>query len=287
MFLHPPAVAWGTPLSMLSWNELIALGAFLFIVTVLSGRIKHWRVEHDSQLEQVRRLNEATQQLIKANMGFQRYADGIEEKSAEEERKRITREIHDTVAYTLVNIMMMLREASLIAADNNKLQELHEQLIDQAQTGLNETRRALRILRAAERVKISARQQIHRLVTAFSKATGVLVNVEYGNIEDSLGEEVFRCIFHMIQEGMANAFRHGRARMIQIDLWQHDSQLLFNLRDNGNGCSNSTIEEGIGLSGMRERVRSLGGQFAVSNSYVGFQISVRLPLQCEDRKQNE
>jgi signal transduction histidine kinase len=245
------------------------------VLFTLGQLLRAWQKRHATQVQQITRLDEATQQLISANMGFQKYADSIEEKSAEEERKRITQEIHDTVAYTLVNIMMMLREASIICGKNRKLRKIHDQVLVEAQTGLNETRRALRILRASRQSRISAASEIHKLTTAFANATGVQVCVEYGNVQESLEAGLYTCVFHMIQEGMANALRHGRATKIDVHLWQTDSELLLYLRDNGAGCG--AIEEGMGLSGMRERIQSLGGSFTAGNAHEGFQISARLP----------
>lgn len=275
--LQPSTLAWGRRLSQPAPNDLIVLGLYLSILAVIGDRLKSWIERHDLQVRQIRRLDEAAQQLINANMGFQQYADMVEEKSAEEERKRITREIHDTVAYTLINIMMMMREALLLAGKNKELKKLNQQVIDQAQTGLNETRRALRLLRSIEKRRLSTTRKIYKLVTAFANATGVRVSVEYGNLPDALDDSLDNCICHMLQEGMANAFRHGRATEIRVHLGQDDSDVLLYIRDNGTGGGGDHIEEGIGLSGMRERVESLGGVFRAGKNIDGFQISARIP----------
>ena len=66
-------------------------------------------------------------------------------------------------------------------------------------------------------------------------------------------------MFSMIQEGMTNSLRHGKASQVRLMFWQTDSELIVNLYDNGKGSD--TIREGIGFSGMRERIARLGGGF--------------------------
>jgi signal transduction histidine kinase len=208
-------------------------------------------------------------------MGFQRYADTIQEKSAAEERNRITREIHDTVGYTLMNIMMMMQDASLMAGTVSGIGGLLEQTREQAQAGLNETRRALRLLRATEKRPIQTIEEIKRLVTAFQSSTGVTVATEYGNIPFSLRDDVNEFIFHMLQEGMANALRHGKATKIRVLFWLQEGELIVSLHDNGIGSVQT--QEGIGLSGMRERIATLQGQLTAGNQPDGFQVVARIP----------
>jgi signal transduction histidine kinase len=258
-------------------NGYISLGFYLGLIVLVANFIKHLLSKLESNENDNVRLEAAIRQLTSANVGFQEYATTIEERSASEERKRITRDIHDAVGYTMVNIMMLMEEASLIANSQEKgLIDLISQTKNQAKNGLNQTRKALRLLRAIESPKIDASHVINRIKTGFEKATGVKVTVEYGNIPSQLSEPYRSLIFQFIQEGLANSFRHGKATQITIYLWKTDSEIIITLEDNGTGSQE--IIEGIGLSGMKERVEQLDGIFKSSNVKMGFQIKARIPF---------
>jgi len=275
-----PMKAWNLLLSRPAVENLLSLGCFLIILIFAFDRLGVFVRQLAQQRTYIVRLEGAISQLTRANVGFQQYANIIEERSTVEERKRITREIHDTVGYTLTNIIMMMEDALLLSDGNStELRRLFQQTRDQAQTGLNETRRALRLLRAAETPRLSARHFVGRIVEAFEKATNVDIAVEYGNLADTYGDDIDRFICHMLQEGMANAFRHGKAERIRIYFWQSDSELIVTVHDNGQGCAD--IVEGIGLSGMKERIFIFEGQFKAENVVDGFQICARIPVSLE------
>jgi signal transduction histidine kinase len=274
--LQQPVQAWGRQLSRPENQDLLTFGLSLTVLLVLAALLRALAGRYEGQQREIHRLGEATHQLISANVGFQQYADVVGLRSAADERKRITREIHDTVGYTLINIMMILQEAALHSTGDEALCRLHAQALEQAQTGLNETRRALRLLRDTEGPPLQVHQEIRRIAGAFESATGVRVGVEYGNLPGKLGEEQRDFIFHLLQEGMANAFRHGQATRIRVTFWQDERQLIVNLSDNGSGSA--VMEEGIGLSGMKERANKLGAEFSACNILEGFQITARIPV---------
>jgi signal transduction histidine kinase len=275
LVLQRPIWGWGEELHRPLLADLLTSCAIMALVAVVADRQRSWAEKSYNQELAMRRLDDAIGRLTAANQGFQEYAESIGEKSAREERDRITREIHDTVGYTFMNIMMMMQEASLLSRENAALQYLQEQTREQAKTGLNETRRALRLLRATEKRKTQAIVEIKQLADAFEKATGVGVSVEYANLPSTLDEKSADFIIRMLQEGMANALRHGKATGIKIIFWLSNSELIVNLHDNGAGSMK--IEEGIGLSGMRERIKELGGRVEVGNVFDGFQINARFP----------
>jgi signal transduction histidine kinase len=258
-------------------QDLLALSIVLCLVGTLCWFLKRYLDRSQHQRKEIDRLEEAILKLTSANVGFQQYADTIGQKSAQEERKRVTREIHDTIGYTLVNIMMMMREASLHDEDNAELKRLHKQAQEQAQTGLSETQRALRMLRQYDQPAPRGVAEIRKLVTAFESATGLKVRCEYGNFADTFDETLNSVVYRIIQEGMTNAFRHGKATQVDVFLWVDETNIIVTVRDNGQGAALEGFAEGIGLSGMRERVENVGGSFEAGNVVYGFQISARIP----------
>ncbi|MDY7027225.1 MAG: sensor histidine kinase, partial [Spirochaetota bacterium] len=83
-------------------------------------------------------------------------------------------------------------------------------------------------------------------------------------------------LFRIIQEGLTNSFRHGQADMVRITLWIENRCLFLTILDNGR--STFKIVEGIGISGMRERVEQIGGTISFHNYPDGFKVRTVLPL---------
>lgn len=222
-------------------------------------------------------LDQSILTLTGANIGFQRYATNVEERSSTEERRRVTREIHDSVGYAMTNLNMMLEEAlDLAPASNTKLTTLLERAGDQARTALNVTRYSLQSLRSIEMAEVEGLRRIQRLAKAFEEATRVSVSVEYGNVPWSFGEEHDSVVFGIIQEGVTNAFRHGKATRISIKLWLiEDETIQVVVHDNGKGVEN--IVEGIGFSGMRERLAKFNGRLEAKNAVDGFEVIAWIP----------
>ena len=274
-----PLLIWGDELVPgLASLQIVAVAVFLVGLAVLLFLLKSAVTAVGRQTAVSARLDEAVSRLSAANLGFQKLASAAEERSAEDERKRITREIHDAIGYALTNLIMMAEAAIRMSPrDALGLRDLLAQAREEAQVGLNETRKALRLLRNVPAERVQGLPAIHRLVGLFGSATGVEVKVEYCNAFQSYGEEADMVVYRMIQEGMTNAFRHGRATVIRLQFWQDAGGLRVTLWDNGRGVD-QTVKEGIGLSGMRERLERIGGNVQAERVPDGFALRAWIPL---------
>ncbi len=281
LLFQQPVKAWNRELPGVITHDLISFGLYSFALLLISTSLNHYLTKLAIQKDLSERLNGAIMQLTSANLGFQQHAILIERQSKEDERKRLTREVHDTIGYTLTNVIMMMEAATDLSSGNHEqLRELLIKARAQAQEGLNETRRALRILRSTEVHRPKGLRLIYELIKAFKYATGVEVNVEFGNVPWVLGEEMDSAIFRLLQEGLINAFRHGKATKIDVKFWQDDSKINIHIHDNGTGSDE--IEEGIGIAGMRERIEKLGGLVSAHNVFDGFEVSARIPFPLKE-----
>ncbi len=225
----------------------------------------------------LQRLDTAVSRLGKANMGYQSVTSSLELDTLKKERNRVSREIHDTVGYSLTNVRIMLEAAQLIRGqDPDKADQLIRKSMQEAASCLEETRSAMRQLRSKEVQKPRGIKAFYHLVNVFAEATGVQVKLEFGNIPDSFGNRIDKAVFRFIQEGLTNSFRHGRATEISIYFWIESGILKVSLQDNGSGADSLT--EGIGLAGMQERLSELGGEMIWQNLSDGFEISIIIPL---------
>jgi len=274
-----PVKAWGVYMSGVSWPDLLIYGLYAGFATAFSF-VFRFQLNNQVPAEELnRRLDEATSQLVHANGQLIEYAGIVEQETIQNERKRFAREIHDTLAYTLSNLAMMLEAAKdLTGGERKVLLEHLAQMHDLAKAGAVEVRRAIQALRPVQMNEESGLTAVYRLVKAFNKATQIDVKLNVGNIPPFLSEEADLAVYRLVQEGMTNALRHGKATVIIISFTSLRGGVCILIKDNGVGSSNFKI--GYGLTGMRERIERLGGQLNISNGQDGgFVLSVWIPLK--------
>ena len=174
---------------------------------------------------------------------------------------------------------MMVEAAKYLVNPAEK--ELAKQLHlahEQASEGLNEVHRALQALRPTQLSQATGMTAIYQLVTTFAKATQIEVQLNMGNAPLDFGEEADLAVYHLVQEGITNALRHGRATQISISFSQMEKMIHILIQDNGIGSKN--IHEGFGLTGMRERIEKLGGRLEISSGIgEGFRLVGVIPIQ--------
>jgi signal transduction histidine kinase len=278
-------VAWDVPLASVSVHDLLALTLYIGIIAILANACHLAVKKLDDQAIVIDRLDKAISQLMAANVGFQQYAVTAGQESAVQERKRISRDIHDTAVHTFITVIMLAESVvDLVEAAPQKTLEILQQLIALAKEGVQDTRQALRELRAIDEASPKGLQAISRLIRVFRNATGVEVDVDFGNVPWEFHNELDRFLYRMIQEGLTNAFRHGKATYIHIRLWIFESQagdeLIIRIHDNGQGSSE--IKQGIGLQGMEERVKKLQGRLEAKNMPGGFDVIAWIPLRTHE-----
>jgi signal transduction histidine kinase len=263
----------GAPTETL-WNfgtlGLLLVGGAWLLRTAIAQRNR-------AQAE-VAHLKEGVQQVVQANVGFQEWAASVEQSSTRRERLRITREIHDIVGYTLTNQTMVLQAAAvLLDRDHAKLRELLESAEESARSGLQEVRAALRQLRLGTERPVAFLNRLHQLCRTFEQATEVVVELSGSQTPDLVPPGLELVLYRLIQEGLTNSFLHGRASRVSVGLTVDDAGLKVHLADNGVGAE--IVTEGIGLTGMRERLAQFGGTLDYASSPTGFTVWAAVPRE--------
>ncbi len=278
VYFQRPIIAWNASLPRPSFPDVLTMAAVGVMVFVLLQCLRRLLERFKKEESRNRQLFSTVEQLTEANLGFQKYALSVGNTSVLEERNRFSREIHDTIGYTLTNIIIMIEACKdLMKRDQAALAQMLVKAGDLAQYGLGDTRRALHALRRLGTEDVRGLHAFKKLVDTFREATGVEIEMEFGNIPWSLGDDVQRTIYRFLQEGMVNAFKHGKASRISISFWLDARGLSISLRDNGTGSKE--IKEGIGIAGMRERIEGLGGELSVQNTQLGFELRAILPFE--------
>ncbi|HET6485028.1 MAG TPA: sensor histidine kinase [Spirochaetia bacterium] len=253
---------------------LCAAYALYIATTVMGNQLVSYR---ETIVAHTRRIAN----LTTANLAFQDHAEHVESESTKRERNRITRELHDITAYALTNIAMTMNAAKVLFTDNpRELPDLFETARRQAEDALQETRTTLYLLRSVEDRKLKGLHAFVRMAREFQAATGVTVQINYGNVPFSLGPVVDAMIYRLIQQGLTNAFRHGKADTVRVNLWRADAEIRVTISDNGKG--GEELQEGIGMQGMRERLGMVGGSVEAHNRPSGFELSASIPVEACD-----
>lgn len=261
-----------------STATIVPLAAWAIFVSVLVGRDVTNHAKGEATRARVRHLEDTVSNLSQANIGYNDFARLARHQALLEERNRITREIHDDIGYTLTNITMLSEAVmSSIESGDSSVHDKIDAIKHQAQTGLYETRRVLRLLRETERKMPRGANALKELFDIYQRATGVLVDVDFlvsnSRLEDS---SISLTIYHFVQECLTNAFRHGEATEVHVRFLESDNWLFVTVRDNGFGAP--SVTEGIGLQGMKERIAHLGGHVAYHQDS-GFVVTARIPLR--------
>ena len=114
-----------------------------------------------------------------------------------------------------------------------------------------------------------------------ARRTGMKVRVDAEDVSDDLPDQYRTCIYRVVQEALHNATRHSKATHIRVTVRREPAGVYAEIQDDGAGFP-SRQEKGMGILGMEERVRHLGGEFHVeSEPGHGASVSIRLPLQQE------
>ncbi len=261
--------------ALLECASLAFLGALFSTFASLMSRFREEIIPLQRYLE---RLEDSVSTLTRANVTSQDYARDVEESSRLSERLRLTRDIHDVVGYAMTNTMMMMEAVKLmVARDPRSVPGFIDEVRSEVDASLAHIKQTLRNLRSQDELTVSMESIAKRLVHIFSLSTGVRVRYELGNVSWRSLELHRDIVYHFLQEGLINAFRHGKAREVILAMWEDGGRTQISLSDNGRGAA--VVKEGIGIAGMRERAARSGGSIEIRSSEAGFRIALLLPSE--------
>ncbi len=286
-----PVLLWGyyAPKKALKWLALVTITPTCLLGALVGELLA--REQRQRQLEKLRLedLNAANRYLAEANIKLQDTAAQAELSSMFRERTRIAREIHDSIAYTLTNLIALLNAYRAEVQEAGQAVSVRiEEARALAREGLTDLRRALRALRPRDNEGYNGLGSILRLATVFEQATGIAIKVHYGQVPQYVGETLEQVIYRIVQEGLTNAFRHGRATEVFISFHLIRQGVEVVVKDNGcgvevSGEAGTAGGGGYGLVGVHERVQELGGTVKIfSKPGFGFTLQVWLPFSKED-----
>ena len=207
-------------------------------------------------------------------------------RAQEEERKRISHELHDDTIQALV---VLSRQLDILTSSDKELPEdsrLHlEKLRQQSNNIIQGVRRLSQDLRPAALDRLGLLATLEWLATDVTEYSGIATKVNVVGSERRLPEEVGLVLFRITQEAMRNVWRHSQATKAEITVEFDETKIRVSVSDNGKGFSlpktiTDLARDGkLGLAGMQERAQLLGGTLTVkSEPGRGSSISVDIPM---------
>jgi signal transduction histidine kinase len=196
------------------------------------------------------------------------------------ERRRLARELHDETGQALTSILLGLKAVEE-AKDDQALSEAAQDLRELVVATLQDVRRLAVELRPKALDDFGLVPAVERLVETFGDQTGIRVQVEARLGDERLPGEIETTVYRLIQESLTNVLKHAHASTVSVFLVRRDGKVTAVVEDDGRGFDQAGVrEDGLGLTGMRERAALVGGRLTVETSTGGgTTIVVEVPVE--------
>lgn len=197
----------------------------------------------------------------------------------EDERKYLSRELHDQVGQMLTGLRMELAGLARRQADPDFADRIaHAKSI--VERTLRMVRDIAMLLRPSMLDDLGLAPAVAWQVKEFERSTGIAAEADVDTVVDRLPERYRTCLYRVVQEALTNCARHARAQKVRVAVKTDAESVVAIVADDGAGFdSTSAKAHGLGLLGMGERVRELGGHFTIASSPGrGTQVQARIPL---------
>ena len=198
----------------------------------------------------------------------------------EQERRSISRELHDEVGQSLTGVLVEMANLSTLIRnrDIESLAPKAEEIKKLLEDSIGVVRNIALLLRPSMLDDLGLVPALQWQAREVSKRGQVRVKIAAEQVSEDLPEDLKTCVYRIVQEALHNCVQHAGAHTVRVTIRQEPDRLLLSIQDDGRGF-HARQERGMGLLGIEERVIHLGGDFAVdSEPGVGTVLRVVLPL---------
>ncbi len=233
----------------------------------------------------ITRLRSQQESLKSANNQLAHYASTLESLTVSRERNRMSRELHDTVVHTLSGLSVQLETAKAYWEVNpDTARGLLDHSLEATRSGLQETRRAIKALRASPLDDLGLVKAIQTLAETAAQRAQLSAEVSLPDHDLLLSPDVEQCIYRITQEAVENVIHHANARRLMVRLEDREQEIALVIEDDGHGFNpEASFSSGhYGVAGMRERALLAGGELTI-NARSGGGTIIRLAIQGSTR----
>lgn len=207
-------------------------------------------------------------------------------RAQDEERRRIARQLHDTTAQNLATIRFNLVTVSRAnVAAEPRVAEAVQESIGLIEESISEIRTLSYLLHPPLIDEAGLVAALRWFARGFEMRSGIQVNLDLSNDLDCLPPEMETALFRIIQEALTNVQRHADSRVARIRLQTNHQRIHLEIADEGaglpehlQGSEEAAFASGVGLAGMRQRARDLGGEMQLQSSNSGTRLTIEFPI---------
>jgi signal transduction histidine kinase len=201
----------------------------------------------------------------------------------DEERRKFARELHDSVGQQLAAVKMAISALLTKSPSDSALRDCIKLLDD----SIAETRTISHLLHPPLLDEAGLNSACRWFVEGFGKRSGIDVNLDIHDGAGRLPEATELVLFRVLQESLTNVHRHSGAKRADVSLQTAGGQVILRVRDYGKGMPATVVKSlredgsggGVGLAGMTERIREIGGRLEINSGASGTEIVVRVPAR--------
>ena len=248
-------------------NFLYSLNIVVFMISLLFYIL--------SAITERHRIEEELRMASQANRELNSYL-ALSEKIAEDrERKRIAREIHDTLGHALTGISAGIDAVKvLVDIDTNRAKEQLNNVSVVVRDGIRDVRGSLNKMRPGALENNTLKEALIKIIREYEAISNLEIHLRYewDNIDLDIAKEDI--VFRVIQESITNSVRHGHAKTIWIELLEEEEAYVMTIQDDGVGFDE--LHYGYGLKQMQERLMIIGGSVHFENRD-GFYTHIEIP----------
>jgi signal transduction histidine kinase len=266
-------------------RALVFVGSAVMVVAMGETRRRHNEKLRSEQGELEQRVSDRTAALDTANQNLRELSARLLQLQ-DDERRRIARELHDSVGQMLAALTMNL---SAVRLDVERMVKTAHALTDSenlVQEMSTEVRTISHLLHPPLLDEAGLVSALRWYVEGFSQRSKINVDLDLPEDFGRLPRESETAIFRVVQECLTNIHRHSGSLVAKIRIRQRDSEVVVEISDKGKGIPPEKKEQmssagtpGVGIRGMRERLRQLGGTLDLTSSATGTVVTVHLPIQ--------
>jgi signal transduction histidine kinase len=236
-----------------------------------------------SAIESERKARESEQAAISSHEAARRLSARLLQLQ-DDERRKFSRELHDSIGQHLAAAKMVL---SRLAADKDSDPRCSEclNLIDQA---IKESRTISHLLHPPGLDEAGFSSAATWYSEGFANRSGLNLKINISELPRRLPREIEIALFRVLQESLTNIHKHSRSSSAEVSFEADREHATLRITDHGTGISKEVLTRfqtlgtsGVGLAGMRERIRELGGKFEVQSSPTGTTVQVVVPVFSE------
>jgi two-component system sensor histidine kinase UhpB len=236
--------------------------------------------EYASLAKAINHMTDVMAKTQQQNRALTQHSSEIQE----EERRRLSQELHDELGQSLTAIKVMAVTANHEKSDTTKITASISQVCDHLIAVVRNMMHQLHPLILTDLgLKAALEDIVHQWA---DRNPGISIEIDCTDDVSQLEDKITIQIFRIIQECLTNISRHAEAKQVKIEIFYTQKMVHLIVADNGQGCNVETSSTGFGLRSMQERVKILGGELHIQSGLnKGMTIAVKIPVSLKSKNE--